>query len=572
MTSFQGHDCLGEPSTFDIARQLNSSTVGVFACTASGRLTYTNDSFADSIGLQVGEWVWRSLTSNSRQTLRDLIRVSTTETQSGTCVVTLKGAPARTGRSFWVVATIEPSKDGPEVRGVIVDLDESRTENQTNDPLTGLMMRECAIKELNKRLADTSAKPLAVMFLDLNDFKEVNDTYGHEAGDGILRAVAQRLENCVRDDDVVARLGGDEFLVIADAGPYGRTALALARRFKAVVTRPVRTGQLELSPQVSIGVAFDTAVGLTAEQLIGEADQAMYEAKATKHLSQSDIAVASQTSRERFSRRLCIERDFEPAWRAGDIRFVYQPVRRLEDLEILGAEAFLRWDHEELGPIRPREILSVANNAAHVKGFTEWTLATVTAEWASLRARWPYFFDKSVSINIDPNQLLLAGYLDLHTDALANNHLQRSDIILEVQDWEFQKGVGVTEALGVLADAGVPVALDYFGVGYNALEYLQTVPVRGLKIAPALIRAAALAGTSEGDAARSIIRGLLVAMSGLEIAALAEGLENERQLAVCRELGILVGQGYALGLPVPLDEFEANERRLYANRSARSFR
>lgn len=430
------------------------------------------------------------------------------------------------------------------------------------DPLTGLPNRAAIHETLRHRFDRSGREPMAVMFLDLNGFKLVNDSYGHDVGDRLLVAVADRLRQAVRTGDTIGRLGGDEFLVVTQAGRTGDDALALAHRIEAAVCQPFELGGMTLHPGVSIGLAVQVQDTFDGKELIKAADLAMYEAKTTTPNGRPRIAVATARTGDLFERRRRIAADFDEAWRGGQIGFHYQPVRRVGDLEVLGAEAFLRWNHPDLGPIRPDEALGVACSPEQVVGFTRWTLQTVGAEWMALRHRYPRFGDKGLSFNVDSRQILLADYLDMHLSILGDAGLRREDVIVEIQDWGDDRREEVLAALHGLNDADVPVALDYFGVTYNALEYLQHVPLVGFKIDSRLTRPAPGGGAHAENASRAIVAGLIETTSRLGILLLAEGVEDEAQLDACTEFELACMQGYVLGRPRPIHDFESIEREV----------
>lgn len=546
---------------------LAGDAVALFACDRSGRLTFVNRLASDLTGLTVGKGCWSALEWRQRPRLRRLLRHDL-ERPGGPSQVEIEAALTdREGNRHDVRLRVVPNPaHGESAHSYLGCFTVPATPRETGvgtvelrtDSLTGLLCRDVGLELLDERLADERWSQIAVLFLDLDGFKAINDSFGHEAGDELLRAVAGRLRAGVREGDLVMRLGGDEFLV-GTSTRFGNDPMGLALRLAEAVREPIAIGNLSLGLTTSIGVAIHGEGERDLQALIGEADLAMYEAKSA--VDDSSVRLAGASSRRRVTRRNRIEADFVTAWRNGEISLAYQPIRRLVDQEVLGAEAFLRWTHPELGPVGPTEFLPSTRGPDVIATFTEWALATTASEWRTLRDRYPKFGDKAVSFNVDPCQVMLDGFIDMHRRILDANGLRTVDIILEVQDSQRRNGEGMTEALRTLAGADIPVALDYFGVGYNALEHIQSVSVIGCKVARSLTVALAATDRRDREAAEAVLDGLLVTAGRLGLMTLVEGIERSDQLERCIELGIYCGQGYALGRPQPLYEFEAAERR-----------
>lgn len=543
----------------------DNGPLGFFAVTPMGRITYLSAAAAAMTGLSVGDWAWKSIRREDRRPLCTQVQSHGAARGGLSLDITVVNhrAQIQTSTQLQLFPT-QSEGDRPLMHvGVLIDVtrrnlrEENLRHQARHDPLTRLMNRRACLDELNRRLRDRRhADSVSVLYFDLDRFKDVNDAFGHEAGDELLRTVADRLRAGVREGDEVGRIGGDEFIVISTAGPAGDDALALARRLQASVIEPFCFGEITLNPMVSIGVALQRNGEVDAERLIGDADLAMYDAKSNGSGARS-VLLASADNRENLERRMRISVDFESAWTTGDIGFAYQPIRNLASGATIGAEAFLRWRHPTLGLIPPNEFMKIAEASPSLGQFTTWCLETICREWAWLREREPAFRSRTVSMNVSARQLSLDGYAKAHVDATTSHGLRSEDVILELQEWTPGATRHVEASSDTLAASKIPVVLDYFGVGYNALEFVQRLPVLGFKIAPSLTRSLTDSRTSA-----AVVRGLLVTAQELGLFVCGEGIESEAQLEAARDLGVTLGQGHALGRPVPIKDFAIIESEI----------
>ena len=415
------------------------------------------------------------------------------------------------------------------------------------DLLTGLADRHAVTEQLSAFLDDSPDQNLAVLFLDLDSFKEVNDSHGHAEGDRLLTVIAERLRNAVRPADLVGRLGGDEFLIVSATGPGADDALALAHRIARTVNEPLAVGVFDLHPQVSIGVATGAGSSTTGEQLLVDADVAMYEAKHTD----VSVVLADRSLRQNARNRSAIDRDLLVALRNGDLCFHHQPVCRLVGGEVLGTEALLRWEHPELGYVPPLQIIERIESLGLTEEFNAWGVDRVCRDLAELRRRVPKFVDKQTSYNLTARQLEWSGYVEAHRAALAQHGLRDEDVIIEVTEQANLAGRHIAEeTIRELAEAGALIALDDFGAGFNALVYFTRFPVQAVKVDRSLVDAA-----PRSRQGRAVLENLRDLADRLGIALVAEGIETEEELNVALEVGITEGQGYLLGRPVSIDEF-----------------
>jgi diguanylate cyclase (GGDEF)-like protein/PAS domain S-box-containing protein len=406
------------------------------------------------------------------------------------------------------------------------------------DALTGLPNRASFMETLKSRIRRRRTGRIAVACVDLDRFKEVNDTLGHGAGDTLLKAASRRLRSLVGEDEVVARLGGDEFAIVLQPA----SAEDLAARFDAMLAR--LTEPFTISGQraivgASIGVAIQGEHGADAGDLIKHADLALYAAK----------AAGRQTWRrfeprltEAIQRRRAIEMSLRQAIPLDQLSLHYQPIVRAEDAAIVGHEALLRWRHPDLGMVPPGEFIAVAQDAGLMGPIGEWVIRRACAD---ARALGP---GRSVSVNLSPLQLRGGGILAIVTHALASGAMLPRNLVLEITESVLLEDDRATlDQLRALKALGVRIALDDFGTGYASLSYLPKFPFDAIKIDRSFVQGA------ETDAGhRAVIRATLQLAKDLDMTVVAEGVETEEQAAMLRELGCPLMQGYLFGRPAAL--------------------
>jgi diguanylate cyclase (GGDEF)-like protein len=419
------------------------------------------------------------------------------------------------------------------------------------DPLTGLANRSYLAAHVEQAIAagarapsDGAGRGLALLLLDLDRFKVVNDTLGHGAGDELLCAVADRLRSAIRRGDLAARLGGDEFVVVctgAAAAP-GEVA-SLASRLLERVSAPYVVDGRELHIGASAGVVFADGVAPSAESLLRDADVAMYRAK--EH-GGARFEVFDEGLRAAVVGRLAIEEELRRALERDELRVHLQPVVDLHREELAGFEALVRWEHPTRGLIGPAEFIGVAEETGLVVGIGSWVLAEALRELAALQeaAGRPL----RMSVNLSVRQLRPA-LIDEVSAALAAAGVEPRCLTLEVTETLLVDGPGAVEVLTELRALGVAIAIDDFGTGWSSLGALQRYPVDVLKLDRSLVGPAA-ASVPAAALARAVVE--MAQALGLDV--VAEGIEDDEQLAAMRALGCPHGQGFVFARPMPAAE------------------
>jgi diguanylate cyclase (GGDEF)-like protein/PAS domain S-box-containing protein len=406
-----------------------------------------------------------------------------------------------------------------------------------HDALTDLPNRVLFREEMNEGLGRVAADgtAMAVLCLDLDNFKTVNDRLGHAIGDRLLCWVADRLRESVGESDTIARLGGDEFAVL-QCGQQPASAERLARRLVEIISHPPAfDGQLVHSG-VSIGVAIAPVDGLEAEQLMKCADLALYQAKAK---GRGCYEFFLSEMEEQASTRHLLETDLRGALEAGEFHLVYQPQVRLDGGQLTGFEALLRWNNPRRGPISPADFIPVAEETGLIVPIGEWVLRTACA----MAAQWPSFV--TVAINLSPVQFRSRGLAAMVTSALAATGLAPDRLELEVTESVLLQDDAATIAiLHQLRALGIRVSMDDFGVGYSSLSYLRKFPFDKIKIDRSFI------GTlGETAGSEAIVRTIASLGTNLGMTTTAEGIETAEQLELVRRAGCTEGQGYHFSRP-----------------------
>jgi diguanylate cyclase (GGDEF)-like protein len=409
------------------------------------------------------------------------------------------------------------------------------------DALTGIANRarffdQLALHTASRRAAD---RPCAVMMIDLDRFKYVNDTLGHAAGDIILRMVAERLRSTLRESDVVARLGGDEFAIMQVAADEPEAAFALAARIVAVVeSRPFMVNGQPIHLGASVGVALCPGDGEDPADLMQKADLALYAAKAEGRATFCRYDVSLD---EKMRARRAIEAGLRTAIAEGQLELHYQPLVDAATGCITSAEALVRWNHPERGLIPPVEFIGIAEETGLILPLGEWVLRTACAEAAT----WPA--NMGVAINLSPVQFREKSLVDIIAAALESAGLAADRLDLEITEGVLLSDEqGTMQTLNELVALGVRVSMDDFGTGYSSLSYLRKFPFDKIKIDQSFV-----SQLPEDDESAAIVRAIITMAKCLGMATTVEGVETQAQFAFSVDAGCDTLQGYLISRPLP---------------------
>ena len=426
-----------------------------------------------------------------------------------------------------------------------------------HDSLTDLANRNCFNERLGlavERSCDDVTKRFAVMFLDLDRFKVVNDSLGHIAGNQLLQEVARRLAASVRPGDLVARLGGDEFAVLIDQVHDPAEAMGLAQRLLKLLAQPLMINGTEVSAGASIGITFSDLGYRSADEVLRDADIAMYAAKAD---GRRRVVLFDSSMHERIAEKLKLEGDLRRAIGEGQLSLVFQPLFDLQPHRLSGFEALTRWMHPERGAISPDVFIALAEESGHIEALTAWVIDQAAAQLAHWHAGSPALAGLNMHVNISGRDLANPALLP-HVRAVLERHgLAPRHLTLEITETTLMDKLEQSlDALRALRELGVRFSIDDFGTGYSSLAYLSTLPIDSLKIDRSFVN-----GMDELPQNIEIVRAVIDLGRSLGKKIIAEGIETTEQLATLKELGVHVGQGYLLSRPLRPDQVPA----LFAN-------
>jgi diguanylate cyclase (GGDEF)-like protein/PAS domain S-box-containing protein len=418
------------------------------------------------------------------------------------------------------------------------------TDRRAYDPLTGLPNRALFVERLEGALDRAGRRRgylFAVLFLDLDRFKLINDSLGHLAGDQLLIVLAKRFLCCIRPGDVVARFGGDEFAILLDDIAGMEDATRIAERLLACIIEPIDLAGHEAALSGSIGIAFSATGYGKAEDLLRDADTAMYRAKS---LGRARFEVFDEAMRARVMAIVNMENDLRRALDRGELCVYYQPIVSLADGELVGFEALARWLHPQRGIVLPTEFIPVAEDAGLIVPIGEWVLRESCHQLRLWHERFGSRRQLSMSVNCSARQLARADFPERFGRILDETRIDPSALKLEITESVLIEGSeSVTHLLSRLKERGVKLHLDDFGTGYSSLSYLHRLPLDALKIDRSFV-AKLDAATGAFDDGSAFVRSIVALAKSLRMGVIAEGVETMEQMSLLRDLHCEIGQGH----------------------------
>jgi diguanylate cyclase (GGDEF)-like protein/PAS domain S-box-containing protein len=440
---------------------------------------------------------------------------------------------------------VRDSNDQPQYLIIVIEdvTERKKAESQVaymalHDPLTGLPNRTQFAERLGAALTSIGrGRQLAVLFLDLDHFKHVNDTLGHLVGDELLKITAERLRSCVRETDMVARLGGDEFAIIQTAIDSPNDVVNLAQRIQALVKAPYDLGNFQAVVDVSIGISLAPSDAIEPAELMRRADLALYKAKAdgrgTWRFFEPDMDARMKARRQ-------LELDLRAALANGELELFYQPVVTLNGNHIAGLEALLRWHHPERGMILPGEFIPIAEETGLIIPLGEWVIRRACAD----AIHWPQ--GTRIAVNLSPVQFRSTNLTQVVTSSLAASGVAASQLELEITEEVLlthnRENLATLEQLRAL---GVRIVMDDFGTGYSSLNYLRRFPFDKIKIDRSFINDL----TRGSVTSLAIVEAVAKLAKTADMSSTAEGIETKEQLEIVRALGCTEYQGYLFSPP-----------------------
>ena len=474
---------------------------------------------------------------------------------------------ARHADGSWrtIEVVIKNLLDDPAVRGIVANyrdvtarkaLEDELRLRAFHDELTGLANRALFVDRLGHALVRThrTRDQMAVLFLDLDDFKTINDSLGHGEGDHLLVSAADRLRGALRAGDTLARMGGDEFAVLVEDAAQDDSPLELAQRLLETLQAPFQHAGRELFVHASVGVALASGGRSSADELLRDADAAMYIAKSR---GKNRVVVFEPGMHRAALARLALKGDLERALERGEFALAYQPIVNLADGTMTGVEALLRWQHPSGQVVLPGEFIPLAEETGLIIPLGRWVVEQACREARSWEGPSPEQA-LSVSVNVSGRQVSEADFVGVVGGALVASGLEPDRLVLEfTENVLIEDSEQSAATLAALKSLGVRLAIDDFGTGFSSLGYLRRFPIDVLKIDGSFI-----ASLSGGREQRAVVSAILRLGETLHLETVAEGIENGVQVADLRAMGAAFGQGHYFARPVRPDEISA----LYALR------
>jgi diguanylate cyclase (GGDEF)-like protein len=432
------------------------------------------------------------------------------------------------------------------LRRKVADTEDDLKRMAWYDPVTRLPNRNLFQQRLRDALqeAKNERHGVAILFIDLDNFKLVNDTLGHDAGDALLITISERLRGLLRAGDTVCRMGGDEFVILLHPAERG-DAEAVAQRALATISHPVTVYDQQVYVGGSIGIASYPDDGLDAVALLRCADTAMYQAKDN---GRNTFQFYTPDMNLKALQHFAIETSLRQALDKNEMRLYYQPLVDVETRAILGVEALLRWKSAEFGTFASGEFIAIAEQSGLINQLGTWALNEACRQMRVWRDEG--LGDLTISVNLSPRQFHTGDMVALVRKALADSGLEPGMLELEITESVLIKyNAEAIDKLNELGELGVKLAIDDFGTGYSSLSYLKRLPIHRLKIDKSFVRESHI---DPDDAA--IATAIIGMAKGLGIGVTAEGVENEEQLAFLKQAGCQIVQGYYFGTPLPADD------------------
>jgi diguanylate cyclase (GGDEF)-like protein/PAS domain S-box-containing protein len=534
---------------------------GVCAIDADGKLTFVNRAAASMIELPL-DFAVDAPVSDGALTAPDFLLVPAREAMRVGRTIREDDARFRgkNGSSIPVAYTASAAMSDGTPSGAVIafrDITERKAfEDELHhhafyDSLTGLANRRMLVERLDQALRRSALdrKTHALIFVDVDRFKSINDSLGHATGDEFLVAIGARMKAVVRGHDLIARFGGDEFVVLLEDVAGVDVAVAAARRICTAAQLPlVLSDGYELVTSVSVGIAL-TEPAKTADDMLRDADVAMYDAKAKGRGGVYKVfdRVSMGT---RSAERLQIEADLRKGLERGELEVHYQPFYSLDEHQIVGAEALVRWRHPTNGLISPQKFIPMAEETGLILPLGRYVLDTACQKVRSIRDRLD--IELPISVNLSPRQFAESGLLAQVAAALDTAGLPSELLIFEITENMVMEDLsGAREVMKKLNRLGVRLAIDDFGTGQSSLAYLKQFPVHEVKVDGAFVQ-----GVAESPVDSAIVRAVVDLANAIGIASVAEGVETESQAAELKTLGCQVGQGFYFSHPLCAEQFD----------------
>ncbi|MCG8435849.1 MAG: PAS domain S-box protein, partial [Gammaproteobacteria bacterium] len=542
---------------------VETSHVGVFI-SRRGKHVYCNNAYASMLGYTEEELIglsYRDVIAPEDLSAADerYARRSRNENVPNDYEVRLLHKDGQTRIIATVSIGVVEQKGEKIMMGTVRDITEQKRverqlrHNATHDPLTGLPNRTLFIERLSKAMAFShrpDAPNYAVLFLDLDSFKVVNDSLGHAMGDQLLIEISHRLKKCLRPWDTIARHGGDEFTILIEQLHSVEDAVDVAERIHNELANPFKLGEHEVFSNASIGIALGDPVYTSTEEVLRDADTAMYQSKENR---KAGYVIFDKGMHYIAKARLQLETELRQALERNEFRIYYQPIVNLRNRKLVGFEALLRWQHASRGLLLPGDFLSVAEETGLILPIGWWVMRTACMQMADWQNKFSKARQLSISINIADKQFSHPDLPGRTASALRDAGLRPESLHMEITETVFMENPEAAgEMLGRLKALGVGLHTDDFGTGYSSLGYLSKYPLDSLKIDRSFV-----ADLVENKSHRAIVKTIIQLANALDMETIAEGIESQQQANLLKKIGCPLGQGTNFSEPINLEKAES---------------
>ena len=557
-----GHKSAEEQIRFQ-ARLLDAVGQAIIATDPQGRIVYWNRAAQELYGWSKEEVMGRPIVevTPSEEMMEHAEEIMSElragRSWSGEFVVQCKD-----GSTFPAMVTDTPVYDEQGnlvgIIGVSTDISERKAleaeleRRASHDLLTGLPNRRALVDRIGQALLrmrrGKEGRKVGVLFMDLDRFKTINDSLGHQAGDGLLVAVAERLRNRLRPEDVLARFGGDEFAVLLEDTAGASEAIRVAQRIADSLREPFTVDDFQVSVSTSVGIALGSAhTNDDPEGMLRNADAAMYRAK---EQGPGRYAVFDPAMQARAQERLEVETELRQALERAEFVLYYQPEVSLHNGSMVGFEALLRWQHPERGLLKPSAFVPIAEETDLITPIGRWVLEEACQQAKRWQEEHPLASPMTMEVNLSSKQLRRQGLVRTVEEALARADLEAHTLALDITESVLIKASeDDVQALEALKKMGIRLYLDDFGTGYSSLSYLKRLPVDRVKVDRSFVK-----GLGENATDTALVRMIIDLCHILGVEVLAEGVETSEQAALLRDMGCDLGQGYYFAGPLPGEE------------------
>lgn len=526
------------------------------------RIIFTNARFCEMTGYASEELIGRIPSDFLLDDEgREIVRQANSRRRKGVSDAYELKVIRKNGEPLWAIVGGVPltDKDGKIVgsMGIHTDITERKLaeerllHNAMHDSLTGLPNRALFLEHLRRAMSRSPyrERSFAVLFLDFDGFKLINDSLGHAEGDNLLKLIAGRLEALLRGNDIVARLGGDEFTILLDELNEPEDVLNVVRRIQDVLTKPFALGGRDVFISASIGIALKDEKYKLPEEILRDADIAMYRAKSA---GKARHEIFNHEMHEQVSKRLRLETELRLAFERGEFRVFYQPIMHLTTNRLIGFESLIRWFHPERGQILPNDFIPIAEETGLIVPIGEWVLRESCRQIGEWQRRFPEKKDLHISVNLSCKQFIQHDLADRVAAVLLETGLDAKHLRLEVTESHvMENSQAAIKIMNSLRELGVRLSIDDFGTGYSSLSYLQRLPIDFLKIDRSFVDV--MNKTMENS---EIVKAIVMLAKNLGMDVIAEGIETREQAASLINLECTFGQGYFYSRPTDAAQAE----------------